>query len=208
MVYYSHVRCEGASIIKTSGGAIMEKNADLGQNLVTREECVLVIIDLQERLLPVIAEKEIIIQNTLRILKFGQLLDIPVVITEQEKLGPTLDEIASEALGVHPLGKVHFNCFMSAEFDHRIKQLEKKILILAGVEAHICVAQTALYALPLFKVHIVADAVGSRSLENRNIALERMRQSGATITTTEMFIYEILQRAGTDKFKAALQLVK
>jgi isochorismate hydrolase len=208
MVYYSHVRCEGALTIKTSGGAIMEKNACLGLNLVTREECVLVIIDLQERLLPVIAEKEIIIQNILRILKFGQLLDIPVVITEQEKLGPTLAEIASEAVGVHPLGKVHFNCFMSAEFDHRIKQLEKKTLILAGVEAHICVTQTALYALPLFKVHIVSDAVGSRSLENRNIAIERMRQSGATITTTEMFIYEILQRAGTDKFKAALQLVK
>jgi nicotinamidase-related amidase len=169
---------------------------------------VLVIIDVQERLMPVIAKKEIVIQNILRILKFAQLVDIPIVITEQEKLGPTLAKIASEALGIHPLGKVYFNCYMSAEFDHRIKQLEKKTLILAGVEAHICVAQTALYALPLFKVHIVADAVGSRSLENRNIAIERMRQSGAIITTTEMFIYEILQRAGTDKFKDALQLVK
>jgi nicotinamidase-related amidase len=209
MVYYSHVRCEEASTIKTSGGrAIMDKNGGLGLNLVTREECVLVIIDVQERLMPVIAKKEIVIQNILRILKFAQLVDIPIVITEQEKLGPTLAKIASEALGIHPLGKVYFNCYMSAEFDHRIKQLEKKTLILAGVEAHICVAQTALYALPLFKVHIVADAVGSRSLENRNIAIERMRQSGAIITTTEMFIYEILQRAGTDKFKDALQLVK
>ena len=186
----------------------MEKSAGLGLNLVTREECVLVIIDLQERLMPVIAEKETVTQNTLRILKFARLLDIPIVITEQEKLGPTLAEIASEALGIHTVVKVYFNCFMSAEFDHRIKQLEKKTLILAGVEAHICVAQTALYALPLFKVHVMADAVGSRSLENRNIAIERMRQSGVTITTTEMFIYEILQRAGTDKFKAALQLVK
>jgi nicotinamidase-related amidase len=186
----------------------MDKNAGLGLNLVTREECVLVIIDVQEKLMPVISEKEIVIQNILRILKFAQLLDIPIVITEQEKLGSTLQGIASEAIGIHPLGKVHFNCFMSAEFDHRIMQLEKKTLILAGVEAHICVTQTALHALPLFKVHIVADAVGSRTLENRNIAIERMRQSGAIITSTEMFIYEMLQRAGTDKFKAALQLVK
>jgi nicotinamidase-related amidase len=202
------VRCDEASTITTSGGAFMDKNAGLGLNLVTREECVLVIIDVQEKLMPVIAEKEIVIQNILRILKFAQLLDIPIVITEQEKLGSTLLGIASEAIGIHPLGKVYFNCFMSAEFDHRIKQLEKKTLILAGVEAHICVTQTALHALPLLKVHIVADAVGSRTLENRNIAIERMRQSGAIITSTEMFIYEILQRAGTDKFKAALQLVK
>jgi nicotinamidase-related amidase len=97
---------------------------------------------------------------------------------------------------------------MSVEFEHNIKRLERKTLILAGVEAHICVAQTALHALPSFKVHVLADAIGSRTIENRDLAIERMRQAGATITSTEMFIYEILQRAGTDNFRAALQLVK
>lgn len=186
----------------------MEGNVGVGPGLVTKEECVLVIIDMQEKLVPVIDEKEKVLQNALRILKFAQLFDIPIIITEQEKLGPTLPEIATELIGTHPVGKVHFNCFMSPEFDHRIKQLEKKTLILAGVEAHICVAQTALYALPARNVHVVADAVGSRTNENKDIAIARMRQHGATITTTEMFIYEILLRAGTDKFKAALQLVK
>jgi nicotinamidase-related amidase len=186
----------------------MDENAGLGLNLVTREDCVFVIIDAQERLMPVIAAEEAVIQNMFRLVKFAQLFDIPIVITEQEKLGPTVAEIASEVLGVCPVKKVHFNCFMSTEFDHKIRQIEKKTLIIAGAEAHICVAQTALYALPLYKVHIIADAVGSRSMENRNIAIERVRQAGATITTTEMFMYEILQRAGTDKFKVALQLVK
>jgi nicotinamidase-related amidase len=186
----------------------MDKIAGHGLNLVKREECALVVIDVQERLMPAIAQKEVILQNTLRVLKFAQLVDIPVVITEQEKLGPTIPEVAAEALGVNPVGKVFFNCFMSAEFENYIKQLEKKTLVLAGVEAHICVAQTALQALSSFKVHVLADAIGSRTPENRDIALGRMLQAGATITSTEMFIYEILQRAGTDKFKAALQLVK
>jgi isochorismate hydrolase len=186
----------------------MEKDLSLGSSLITREECVLVIIDVQDRLMPVIAEREAVLQNTLRIIKFSQLLNIPIVITEQEKLGLTLPEVSAEAAGIHPVVKVHFNCFMSAEFEHIIKLHERKTLILVGVEAHICVIQTAIYASPLYKIHVVADAIGSRTLENRNIAIERMRQAGATITSAEMLIYEILQRAGTDKFKAVLQLVK
>jgi nicotinamidase-related amidase len=186
----------------------MENKLGLGVNLITREECVVVVIDIQDRLIPVIAERNLIVQNTLRILKFARLLDIPIVITEQEKLGSILTDIASEAVGVCPVVKVHFNCFMSEEFKRRIERFERKTLVLVGVEAHICVAQTALYALPSFKTHIVVDAIGSRTLVNRDIAVERMRQAGATITSTEMFIYEILQRAGTEEFKAGLQLVK
>jgi len=104
--------------------------------------------------------------------------------------------------------KISFNCFLSAEFEERIKQLKRKTLILVGAEAHICVAQTALHALSSFTVHVVKDAVGSRTAENRNIAIERMQQAGAIITSTEMFIYEVLERAGTDRFKEVLQLVK
>jgi isochorismate hydrolase len=76
------------------------------------------------------------------------------------------------------------------------------------VEAHICVAQTALYAVPEFDVHVVADAISSRSIDNWTVAVERMRARGVTVTSTEMVIYELLQRAGTEEFKAALQLVK
>lgn len=183
----------------------MKNELGFNHRLVTKDDCALIIVDEQDRLMPVIAGREVLIQNALRLLKFSQLLDIPVVITEQEKLGPTLSEVK---VGIRPIGKVHFNCFMSEEFEHTLQQLERKILILAGVEAHICVTQTALHALQSYKVHIVADAIGSRTADNRDVAIERMRQAGAIITSTEMFIYEVLQRAGTDKFKAALQLVK
>jgi nicotinamidase-related amidase len=185
----------------------MDENGRFNQNLITRES-VIVIIDAQERLMPAIAQKELILQNIIRILKFAYLQDMPVVITEQEKLGPTLPEIAAEAVGVRPVGKVFFNCFMSGEFEHYLKQYEKKNLILAGVEAHICVSQTALHAIQTFNVHVLADAIGSRTPDNKGIAIERMRRSGIVISSTEMLIYEILQRAGTDKFKSALQLVK
>jgi len=84
----------------------------------------------------------------------------------------------------------------------------RKTLILAGVEAHICVAQTALHALPFYNVQIVSDAVSSRLTDNRAVALLRMRDAGATITSTEMFIYEIVQKAGTDEFRSILSLVK
>jgi len=183
-------------------------NMDLGHKVAIGEDSVLVVIDVQDRLMPVIRGKDALLQNILRLIKFSRIVDIPIVITEQEKLGPTLSEIMAEMVGAHPIGKVHFNCFMSVEFGNNIKQLKRKTIILVGVETHICVMQTALHALPSFRVHVVEDAVGSRTTENRNIAIARMRQEGAIITSTEMFIYEILQRAGTDKFKAALQLVK
>ena len=186
----------------------MDNNARPRQDTITREESVLVLIDIQEKLLPVIAQKEIILENVLRLIRFARLLDIPVVVTEQEKLGLTLPEVATEVAGVNPVGKVFFNCFMSEQFKNRINHFAHKTLILAGVEAHICVMQTALHALSSYNVHVIADAIGSRTIENRDIAIERMRQSGATISSTEMFIYEILQRAGTDTFKAALKLVK
>lgn len=186
----------------------MNKNIRARHGLITRDECVLVLIDIQEKLLPVIAQKEVILQNIIRLVRFARLLDIPVILTEQEKLGSTLREVADEAADVHPIGKVFFNCFMSREFERCMKKFENKTLILAGVEAHICVLQTAIHALSSYKVHVVADAIGARTVENRDIAIERMKQSGVTISSTEMFIYEILQRAGTDKFKTALQLVK
>lgn len=186
----------------------MCKHEIVGPNLITSEECVVVVIDAQERLMPAIAHKEKILQNILRAVRFARLLDIPVIMTEQEKLGPTLPEVTAEVSGVTPIEKIYFNCFIEARFDHYLKKLNKKTLILTGVEAHICVTQTALHGLSSYKVHVLADAIGSRITENRDIAIERMRDAGAVISSTEMFIYEILQKAGTEKFKEALQLVK
>ncbi|OPX92588.1 MAG: Isochorismatase family protein [Syntrophorhabdus sp. PtaU1.Bin002] len=186
----------------------MEKISVPKPALLERDDCALVVIDVQEKLLPVIAGHQGVLQNVLRLMRFCRIAGIPIIVTEQEKLGPSVHQVEKEAAAVPTMQKVHFNCFLSEDFAHILETVRRNTLILAGVEAHICVAQTALYALPRFNVHAVADAVGSRTADNRQIALQRMRQAGATITSTEMFIYEVLQRAGTEEFKAALQLVK
>jgi len=158
--------------------------------------------------MPVITENSKVISNISRLLKFCLLTGIPVITTEQEKLGDTVQEIR-QGLPPHSIvPKVHFDSFSCEEFAHRIKKLRRKTLILAGVEAHICVAQTALNALPSYRVQVVSDAISSRTRDNRDVALERLRGAGVTVTSTEMFIYEILRKAGTDEFKAALPLVK
>jgi nicotinamidase-related amidase len=176
--------------------------------LIGRQECVLVVIDAQEKLLPVIADKERIQQNIIRLIKVCRLTDIPVVVTEQEKLGNTVAEIKKEFSAEAAIQKVHFNCFACKDFAEQIKKTGRKTLVLTGMEAHICVVQTALQALPFYNVQIVSDAVSSRLPDNRNVALQRLRDAGATITSTEMFIYEILQKAGTEEFKSVLPLVK
>jgi isochorismate hydrolase len=176
--------------------------------IVGRHECVLVVIDVQDKLMPAIADKESVLSNIVRLVKVCNLTGIPVVVTEQEKLGNTVAEIKNELSAETAVQKIHFNCFSCEDFTERVKKTGRKTLILAGVEAHICVTQTALHALSLYNVQIVSDAVSSRLTDNRNVALQRMSDAGATITSTEMFIYEILQKAGTDEFRLVLPLIK
>ena len=94
------------------------------------------------------------------------------------------------------------------EFADQVHQTGRSTLILPGVETHTCVPQTALHALPPFKVHVASDAVYSRTLHNWNVCLERMRERGAVINSTEMIMLELLRQAGTDEFTTALPLVK
>ncbi|MCX5816643.1 MAG: isochorismatase family protein [Proteobacteria bacterium] len=178
------------------------------QCLITREDCVLVVIDVQEKLVPVISNKERVVENVIKLSNFAQIIGMPVILTEQTRLGLTIPEVRKGLSHVQAISKVHFNCFFCKEFSDEIEKTGKKTLIVTGVEAHICVTQTALYALPDLNVHIISDAVSSRTPENCRVALERMGRAGAVITSTEMFIYELLQKAGTDEFKAVLQLVR
>lgn len=177
-------------------------------SLISKDDSVLVIIDMQEKLVPAVAEKERIVENTLKLVRFSRIIGLPVVLTEQQKLGDTVPEIQEELAGIEPITKLHFNCFGSGEFAGQIGRLNRNTLILAGIEAHICVAQTALYALSDYTVHVVSDAISSRSPDNREVALQRMQQRGVAVTSTEMVIYELLEKAGTDVFREVLKLVK
>lgn len=178
------------------------------RNLIRRDDSILIVIDVQEKLMPVIAEKEKVTDNVVRLLKFAQIIGLPIILTEQEKLGNTLPEVWEAAQDLSPIRKLDFNCFGCQEFVEEVRRIGRNTLILCGVESHICIAQTALGAVPNYTVHVVTDATSSRTQGNCRVALKRMRQAGVVITSTEMVIYELLRRAGTDEFRATLPLVK
>jgi nicotinamidase-related amidase len=124
------------------------------------------------------------------------------------KLGPTLEPIVAELKGVKAIEKNTFDCLACQPIREELSRLGRGVLLLAGVEAHICVAQTALNSVSSYRVQVVGDAAGSRVPANRDLAWERLRKAGVTITSTEMLIYELLGQAGTLEFKATLPLVK
>jgi isochorismate hydrolase len=177
-------------------------------SLLRRDDAVLVVIDVQERLLPVMEGRENLVENLVRLLRFARIIGLPVVVTEQQNLGATVPEVRDEMEDFQPISKIEFDCLKRAEFATKLRDLAKRTLVLTGIEAHVCVCQTAVHALPDFNVHVVADAVSSRTADNCRIALNRMRQQGATVSSTEMVIYELLERAGTEEFRQTLKLVK
>lgn len=181
------------------------------QGLLSKEGTALVIIDIQEKLFPHMTEKDRIAQNIAKLLKFAEIMKIPIVLTEQypKGLGRTIPEVKRLIANIHPIEKVDFNCLGSEEFRACLGRLDARTLIIAGIESHICVTQTAIDGLDKgYNVYVVSDAVSSRSLADKAIAMERMMQSGVTIVSTEMLIYELLGRAGTAEFKEALKLVR
>ncbi|MBI9075422.1 MAG: isochorismatase family protein [Desulfatibacillum sp.] len=171
-------------------------------------KCALVIIDAQERLMPVIANREGVSKTIQGLVQFANINDIPILVTEQQNLGQTLSEISGLIKDFQPISKITFSCFDCPEFVEALEKAGSNTIIIAGVEAHICVCQTALAAMGRYDVHVVGDGVSSRSLLNMQAALDRLRQEGVTITTKEMLFYEILKQAGTPQFKETLKLVK
>jgi nicotinamidase-related amidase len=176
------------------------------------ERTALVVVDLQEKLLPAIANRERVLRNSVLLLRLAEVLALPVVLTTQYSrgLGPTVPEVLAAAPGVAPLDKVSFGCFGSPEFLDRLKDLgSRDQLVVAGIESHICVAQTVLGALERdYTVHVATDAVGSRSEENRAVGMGRMERAGALLSSTEMAIYELLGRSDAAAFKRMLPLLK
>lgn len=185
--------------------------SDPAASLLRPERTALVVIDLQEKLLPAIAQRERVLRNGVLLLNLANILALPVVLTTQYSrgLGPTVPEVLAAAPGVAPLDKVSFGCFGSPEFLDRLKALGRDQLVVAGIESHICVAQTVLGALEHgYTVHVASDAVGSRSEENRTVGMSRMERAGALVSSTEMAIYELLGRSDAAAFKRMLPLLK
>ena len=181
-------------------------------DVLRRDGAVLVVVDLQEKLLPAIAEKDRVLRNSLLLLRAARELELPVVLTTQYErgLGPTVAEVLAEAPGVTPVDKVAFGCFGSEEFLARLAALPgRDQLVVAGIESHICVAQTVLGALGEgYQVHVATDAVGSRTPDGRQVGLRRMERAGAVLSSAEMAIYELLGGSDHPAFKQMLPLLK
>ena len=176
------------------------------------ERCVVVVVDLQEKLLPAIDGGDRILRNGVLLLRLAQALELPVVLTTQYRkgLGHVVPEVRAAAPGIEPLDKAAFGCFGSEPFTSRLGSLPgRDQLLVAGIESHICVAQTVLGALQRgYEVHVAADAVGSRSQDNRRVGLDRMGRSGAVLSSTEMAAYELLGRSDSRAFKEMLPYFK
>jgi len=177
------------------------------------EHCALVVVDIQEKLLPPIFQKEQLVRNAQLLIRLADILKIPTLVTTQysKGLGNTIPEIASLLPQNQTVDKLAFSCFGSDAFCSNLRHMpgQRTTVLLCGMEAHICIAQTALAALREgYIVHVASDAVSSRTEWNRNVGLERMRSAGAVISSTEMIIYELLASSGTPAFKDMLKYLK
>lgn len=181
---------------------------------LTRENTVLVVIDVQEKLLPVIDHAKPLVQNIERLIRGMHILGVPVVVTEQyvKGLGPTvapLREALEESGGYRPIEKACFSAHGCDAFVAQLAALERRQVIVAGVETHVCVYQTVLDLLAAeLDVTIVADAVSSRTAQNKDIALRRMVAEGVKLSSTEMALFELTVASGTDEFREISKLVK
>jgi nicotinamidase-related amidase len=180
--------------------------------VLTPGRTALVVVDLQEKLLPAIHEKDRVLGNSLLLLHLFRIAELPVVLTTQYRkgLGGTVPEVLAAAPGVEPVDKVSFGCFGDPGFLARLSALAgREQLVVAGIESHICVAQTVLGALEKgYEVHVASDAVGSRLASNRDVGLRRMERAGAVVSSAEMAIYEILGRSDGAAFKQMLPFLK
>jgi nicotinamidase-related amidase len=177
------------------------------------DRCALVAVDIQEKLLPPIHEKERLLRNASLLIRLAKILDLPVLVTTQyaKGLGDVVPEIAELLPESARMDKTEFSCFGSDEFCGAMKALPRKrnTVLLCGMETHICVMQTGLAALNRgYLVHVASDAVGSRSEWNWKVGLERLRDAGAVISSTEMMMYELLRGSGTAAFKQLLPYLK
>ncbi len=178
--------------------------------IINKQDSFLLVIDLQEKLVPHISGINEIILNSKKLIKTFKILDIPIVVTEQEKLGSTINEIKILFNNkFSPIRKASFSCFLEEEFKRKLEEIKRKTCIISGIEAHICVEQTALDLLNMgYNVHVVADAIGSRKEKDKEIALQKLCRCGVLPTTTEMVMYELIKTATSKKFKEILKLVK
>ena len=171
----------------------------------------LVIVDVQGKLAQLMYDKEILFKSIRILIKAAKILDIPILWAQQspESLGPTVPEIAQLLTDHEPINKAAFSCCGEENFNLRLNETARNQVLLCGIETHVCIYQTALDLLRKgFSVDVIANAVSSRTPENKQIALNRMAAGGVNISCTEMALFELLKTAEHPQFKNVAKLIK
>jgi nicotinamidase-related amidase len=179
--------------------------------MITTEDTALVLIDVQEKLVPAMHDKEALLDNLKKIVKGARILGLPILLTEQNPagLGPTVPEIAELLPDEKPVSKFSFSSCGTEQFIEELKAVNRQNILIVGMEAHVCVYQTAADLVNLnYDVQVLADAVDSRTLENKQIGLEKSKAAGAGITSTEIALFELVKIAKGDRFKEIIKIVK
>ena len=179
--------------------------------VATREDSLLLIIDFQQAMLKVIDSWEKIAGKVSQLERAAKALGVPVLFTEHYKkgLGETIPEVLREVESPVLFQKEHFSSCIEKDFLDTVNSFDRRKIVVAGMETHVCVLQTGLDLIKSgYQVHMTADAVASRTTENRDIALNLFREAGAVITSVEIVIFEWACRSNTDDFRKILPIVK
>jgi len=179
--------------------------------MLKEETSLLVVIDIQGNLARAAADRELLFESARKLIQGAKVFQLPIIVTEQipEKLGATIPEIAEVLEGIKKIPKETFSCCANTAFMEAFRKAKRRQVLLCGIESHICVYQTAMDLLNLdCEVHVVTDAVSSRTAKNREIGLSKMIRAGAHVTSTETVLFELLQTADSDKFKDIFKIIK
>jgi nicotinamidase-related amidase len=179
--------------------------------ILSAQDTLLLVIDVQDAFLKTIWERERVVENTVTLIEAAKALNVPVLATVQNcaRMGGCNKEVADTLESLEAIDKMTFSCLGEESFLRSLKEMNRSQILICGVETHICVNQTAHGLLSLdLGVHIARDAVSSRKESNWQVGIEKMRDSGCVITSTETAIFEMVRDASTPEFKKILPLVK
>ena len=179
--------------------------------MLSVEGSILVVVDVQGKLAELMDGKETLFENLRKMIRGAKVLGIPIIWVEQnpDGLGRTVPEIADLLADIEPIAKMSFSCCGNEGFVEILKGLNRKQVLIAGIEAHVCVYQTAVGLTEMgYEVHVVTDAVSSRTAQNREIGLEKIKDAGGRLTSVETALFELLRVAEGEKFKEILRIVK
>lgn len=178
---------------------------------ILRENTIGLVIDIQERLVPVMEENELFVDNCIKLIKGLQILELPILVTQQysKGLGETIPEIKSVIKNFQFIEKKDFSCLDNQEVVEKLKLSKARNVILCGIESHVCVMQTAIDLKEAGYIPVVViDCVSSRSFDTMDLASERFRYEGIMMTSLESILFELTRTASSTEFKEISNLVK